>query len=248
MTDDKQTHDLDAAQERITGFWSRVASEYEAHPGNVVALGTPQYGAWVEALRSALPPPPSDVLDVGAGTGFLSMIAAGLGHRVTAVDLAEPMLDVARAEAHRRALELRFHVGDAVAPPFPPQSFDAVTSRHLLWTLREPERAFANWHALLRPGGRVIAMDALWFSDDDPEPPSDDQPAPPEDEEPGIFEQHYTAETKAVLPVIHAREWAPLIAMFEHSAFVDVTATPIDRLAQEKSSQRPVHVLIAHKR
>ena len=41
----------------------------------------------------------ADVLDAGTGTGFVAMIAAALGHRVTAIDLAEPMLAIARAEA-----------------------------------------------------------------------------------------------------------------------------------------------------
>jgi len=108
-----------------------------------------------------LPVVPSKVLDVGTGTGFLAWIAAELGHRVTGIDLAESMLEGALAQTAKRRLEVTFEVGDAVAPPFPDRSFDVVISRSLIWTLREPDSAFGNWYALLRPGGRVVAIYGL---------------------------------------------------------------------------------------
>jgi SAM-dependent methyltransferase len=46
----------------------------------------------------------------------------------------------------------------------PPASFDVVTSRHFLWTLREPAKAMASWRNLLRPGGRLVAVDGFWFT------------------------------------------------------------------------------------
>src|SRR5690606_2371648 len=98
----------DSIQERISGFWSAVAAGYEAHGGNVEPYGTPGYQEWVRVIGEALPPAPSDVLDVGCGTGFASLIAAGLGHRVTGVDLAAPMLAEARANAARLDLLATF--------------------------------------------------------------------------------------------------------------------------------------------
>jgi ubiquinone/menaquinone biosynthesis C-methylase UbiE len=152
------------AQRSITGFWSAIAQDYEAHEGNVPPPRSAEHDAWVAAIRDALPEPPSDVLDVGTGTGFVARTAATLGHRVTGIDLSEQMLGIAREHAERDGVVVRFAIGDAVAPQFSPASFDAVTSRHLLWTLREPVRAFANWRALLRPGGRAVAFDGFWFS------------------------------------------------------------------------------------
>src|SRR5262249_51972265 len=119
-------------QRRITGFWSTVASGYEAHGGNVPARGSEEYEAWARALEALLPPPPADVLDIGTGTGFVAMLAATSGHRVTAADLAGPMLEEATAEAARRGLTVRFTRDDAVAPSLPAASFDAVVSRHLI--------------------------------------------------------------------------------------------------------------------
>src|SRR6516162_7207246 len=95
-------------QKSITAFWSTIASGYEAHPGNVPVLDSEEYSEWVKALAGFLSPGPSDVLDVATGTGFVAMIAARLGHHVTAIDLSEPMLEVARAEAQRRELKITF--------------------------------------------------------------------------------------------------------------------------------------------
>jgi hypothetical protein len=68
-----------SAQDRITGFWNTIAAGYEAHEGNVAAVGSDEYKAWVKALRDLLPPAPANVLDVGTGTGFVALMAAGLG-------------------------------------------------------------------------------------------------------------------------------------------------------------------------
>ena len=103
------------AQRNITDFWSMVAPGYEAHPNNVPEFDSPLHHASVDALREPLPAP-LDALDVATGTGFVSLILAGLGHRVTAVDLSADMLELARAAAAERGLTIHFHSDDAVAP------------------------------------------------------------------------------------------------------------------------------------
>jgi SAM-dependent methyltransferase len=148
-------------QGRITAFWNTVAPDYEA-PDNVAPVGTADYAKWVDALRSVLPASPARVLDVGTGTGFIARIAAELGHQVTAIDLSEGMLDASPA----RDCSITFAVGDAVDPPFPAGSFDVVVSRSLLWTLRQPELAFRNWHnSLARAGGWSPSTDCLPLPD-----------------------------------------------------------------------------------
>jgi ubiquinone/menaquinone biosynthesis C-methylase UbiE len=202
-------------QERVTEFWSSIGRHYNNDPENVVASDTDAYAEWVEALRALLPPGPCDVLDVATGTGFVAFIAASLGHRVTGTDLAEGMLEVAREDADRRGIRPRFIVGDAVAPDFPDSSFDVVTNRHLLWTLLEPQLAFANWRRLLRPGGYVLAFDGVWRGM--PEGP---------DEHEGYFERFYTREVRAAIPAMHIDTMEPLVEMFRRAGFSDVSATP----------------------
>jgi SAM-dependent methyltransferase len=188
------------AQAHVTTFWSTVAPSYEAYDGNVAEYGSEQYERWVDALAPVLPDPPSDVLDVASGTGYVALAAASLGHRVTATDLAPAMLDELVARATARSLTVDARLGDAVAPDFSPASFDAVTSRHLLWTLREPARAMANWRQLLRPGGRLVAVDGFWFTD------WDDGDVPP------LFAEHYTADTRGELPFMHLDGPEPILS------------------------------------
>jgi SAM-dependent methyltransferase len=201
--------DCDEAQAHITTFWSTVAAGYEEHGGNVVAYGSAEYQRWVDAIASVLPDRAADVLDVGAGTGYLALAAASLGHRVTAVDLAPGMLAELTDNAAARGLTVDAKLGDAVAPDFPPASFDVVTSRHLLWTLREPATAMANWKRLLRPNGRLVAVDGFWFT-------AGDDDAPP------LFAEHYTADTRRVLPLMHLDRPEPILDMLAAAGFIDV--------------------------
>ena len=199
-------------QAHITAFWTTIAGGYEAHGGNVAEDGSPEHERWIDALASALPDPPADVLDVATGTGYLALTAATLGHRVTAVDLAPAMLDELAANAAARGVTIDARLGDAVAPELPPASFDVVASRHLLWTLREPASAMANWRRLLRPGGRLVAVDGFWFTD------WQDGASPP------LFAEHYTAATRAALPFMHLDGPEPILEVVAAAGFVDVTA------------------------
>jgi SAM-dependent methyltransferase len=201
------------AQTHISTFWSTVAADYEAHAGNVAEYGSAEYQRWVDALASALPDPPAKVLDVGSGSGYVALAAASVGHHVTAIDLAPGMLDVLVEHATGRGLTVDARLGDAVAPEFPPASFDAVTSRHVLWTLRQPMRAMANWRELLRPGGRLVALDGFWFT-------NPDESAPP------LFAEFYTAETQVELPFMHIDRPEPILSALSAAGFVDVAAEP----------------------
>jgi ubiquinone/menaquinone biosynthesis C-methylase UbiE len=190
-----------------------IATGYEAHRGNVPAYDTALYRAWVDEVEGLVPSPPTDALDLATGTGFVALILAALGHRVTAIDLSTDMLAVAAATADRRGLDVEFLAGDAVQPAFDDASFDLITCRHLLWTLREPDRALSNWRALLRPGGSLVAFDGFWF---DPEPgPRDDEPEP--------FRRHYTAQTRAALPFMHIDRTDPIVDSMERAGFVEIT-------------------------
>lgn len=146
----------------IRRYWDEDAATYDDAPGHrprdpaVVA-------AWTATLEHLLPPPPARVLDCGAGTGFLSLLAAGLGHRVTALDLSAGMLDRLRAAARHRDLDVT--VVEGPADEAPPDAFDAVMERHLLWTLPDPARALRSWRAAA-PSGRLVLVESLWGSAD----------------------------------------------------------------------------------
>ena len=215
--------DMPESQRRITAFWNTVAPNYET-ADNVAPAGTADYANWVAALRSVLPTPPTRVLDVGTGTGFVARIAAELGHQVTAIDLSVGMLDA--SPARDCGLAITFAVGDAVDPPFPERTFDVVVSRSLLWTLRRPELAFRNWYKLLAPGGRMVAIYGLSAAAGLELPP--DAGAKDSGQEPTFFERHYTPDVREQLTAMYLADHQPLVTAAEAAGFRDVEVIPLE--------------------
>ncbi|MEY9835798.1 class I SAM-dependent methyltransferase [Streptacidiphilus sp. EB103A] len=145
----------------ITTYWDTAASRFDDEPDH--GLRAPETrDAWANLLNSWLPTEPVDVLDVGCGTGSLSLLAAEAGHRVTGVDLAPRMVEHARAKLTAAGLAGRFLVGDAAAPPTGDQRFDVLLSRHLMWTLPDPHIALTDWIARIRPGGTLVLVEGRW--------------------------------------------------------------------------------------
>jgi SAM-dependent methyltransferase len=149
---------MESLSREIRQFWDEDAEVYDSSPDHYPQRPQEQ-AAWAGALRRLLPEPPAAVLDVGAGTGFLSLLLAGQGYDVTAVDLSPGMLAKLRAKAAQRGLEIRTVEGDALNPPS--GNFGAVVERHLVWTLPDPAKALAAWHEAA-PQGRLVLVEGTW--------------------------------------------------------------------------------------
>lgn len=145
-------------QETVRAFWDRDAPTYD-HSATHWPQTAAEEAAWSALLQHALPPPPARVLDVGAGTGFLSLPAARLGHDVTAVDLSPAMLGRLSQKAEAEQVSITTAVGAAAEPP--PGPFDAVTCRHLLWTLPDPWAALRHWRGACADG-RLLVVEGAW--------------------------------------------------------------------------------------
>jgi ubiquinone/menaquinone biosynthesis C-methylase UbiE len=96
------------------------------------------------------------ILDIGTGTGFLALLLAGMGYGITAVDWSMNMMQKAKEKAKAAQIPVQFEVQDAENLTFPDASFDAVVSRHVLWTLADPFRASKEWVRVIKTGGLVI--------------------------------------------------------------------------------------------
>jgi SAM-dependent methyltransferase len=143
--------------DEIRRYWDDDAATYDESIQHRPRSPLVQ-AAWTAALDRLLPPAPATVLDCGAGTGFLSLMAARLGRQVTAVDLSSEMLERLRRAAATEQLDISVVVGPANEPP---GAFDAVIERHLLWTLPDPGGALAAWRAAA-PTGRLVLVESVW--------------------------------------------------------------------------------------
>ena len=142
-------------------YWTKRAPGYAQV--NRDELGSRQRQVWSRALDSRIrahfgrrPRGETAVLDVGTGPGFFAIILAELGYQVTAVDYTDAMLEQARENAGALAGRICFRQMDAEELTFPAGCFDVVVSRNLTWNLRAPERAYAHWTRVLKPGGLLL--------------------------------------------------------------------------------------------
>ncbi|AIY16817.1 methyltransferase domain-containing protein [Pimelobacter simplex] len=201
-------------QDNVDAYWTGRAPSYDDYQQRPERRALDQ-AAWAEVFSAALPPAPADVLDLGTGSGYVALLLAGLGYDVTATDMSEGMLARARAHAARADRAPDFRRGDAVAPDFADASFDAVTSRYLMWTLREPARALAAWRRLLRPGGVLTLVDSTWFPEGLDRDTSED------------FVRLYDDGVRAALPLADAASIDATRDLVVAAGFADVTVTPL---------------------
>lgn len=100
---------------------------------------------------------------MAGGTGDISfrfLKRAGSGH-ATVLDLTEPMLVEGRKRAEAEAMQdsLDWVVGDAMALPFPDNSFDVYTISFGIRNVTRPEEALAEAYRVLKPGGRLMVLE-----------------------------------------------------------------------------------------
>lgn len=103
-------------------------------------------------------PPGSSVLEVGVGTG-LALSAYPTNCHVTGIDLAPDMLERARRKVNREGwTHIDLAVGDAQDLDFPDDSFDYVTSFHVVSVVPEPKRMMTEMVRVCRPGGTIVII------------------------------------------------------------------------------------------
>ena len=145
--------------QRVKDYWTQRSHDFGTVRKNELENEMGQ--RWLREIERFLPEGGSlDILDVGTGTGFFAVLLAQQGHRVEGIDLTPAMLEEARTLAKQRNLDITFREMDAQNLAYPDGTFDVVISRNLTWTLPDPERAYASWFRVLKPGGVLLNFDA----------------------------------------------------------------------------------------
>ena len=149
--------------EQTRQYWDREAATFDSQPDH--GLRDPMVReAWTNLLANSLPSAPASVLDIGCGTGTLSLVLVGLGYEVTGIDLSEAMITRAKAKTKAAGYAIPFQVMDASNPDFASQQFEVILCRHLLWALPDPALALQRWSKMLVPGGRLVLVEGYWHT------------------------------------------------------------------------------------
>lgn len=147
--------------EDTADFWDGVATTFDDAPDHGLAdPGTRQ--AWVSLLDDVLGESHGLAVDLGCGTGSVSMLLAERGHGVYGVDVSPRMIELAQAKARRAGLEVDFVVGDLESARVPSARVGAVLSRHVLWLASDLDAVVARWSAPLAADGVFIAIEGVW--------------------------------------------------------------------------------------
>lgn len=148
--------DADAVKERERATWSAVSVGWKTHDAKMIEFSRP---VTEELIRHAKIRPGLRVLDLASGTGEPSLSIAervGPGGSVLGVDLAEPMLAVARDKAAQRGLtNVEYRVADAENLDLPSETFDAATMRWGIMFLPDPVAAMREVRRVLRPDAKL---------------------------------------------------------------------------------------------
>lgn len=175
------TNVVESHNQKSQAVWNAPAGRYDEISRSIA-------DAIEHAVERLQPRSGERILDLATGTGWASRIVAERfpGAKVTGADIAEQMLEYARATAATRRLDIEYRHADAERLPFADASFDAVVSTFGVMFVGKPEAAAAELARVVKPGGRVVL--ATWAHDGNvfemfgvmkPFLPAPPQPPPP---------------------------------------------------------------------
>lgn len=143
------------------------AKSWDDHVGHIEQLADSPGFRHLQAVIITLADlqPGDRVLDIGAGTGLLTLAAAGQVACVTALDISPAMCRHLEDKLKRRSIDnVEVLAGSAIELPLANGSVDVILSNYCFHHLRDPDkrRALSEAVRVLRPGGRFVAGDMMF--------------------------------------------------------------------------------------
>lgn len=104
--------------------------------------------------------PGDRVLEVAPGPGYFAIECAKLGdYRVSALDISETFVEIARKNARREGVQVDFRLGNASEMPFEDNSFNFLFCRAAFKNFSAPIGALREMYRVLKPNGRALIID-----------------------------------------------------------------------------------------
>ncbi len=151
----------DEKERAVQAMFTSIASYYDVN-NTLLSFGLHHW--WKrETIRMASLKEGAYLLDVGAGTADLSLLAAkeiGEKGRVVAIDLNRSMLQIGREKLVREDLNQTLCVqGNAESLPLPDSIFDAIVSGFCIRNVADLHQTLKEMLRVLKPGGRIVLLE-----------------------------------------------------------------------------------------
>ena len=144
---------------RIENYWDERSKDFSK--SRRLELEGIDGAAWRNIFKKNLPVGKRlKILDVGTGAGFFAIILSTLGHKVIGIDLSTKMLGEAEKNLRELKLIAEFRKMNAQSLDFADETFDAVVTRNLTWTLPDVKAAYREWYRVLKFGGVLMNFDS----------------------------------------------------------------------------------------
>lgn len=146
-------------EERSLAYWSGRSAEFSKL--HMDAYGSDKRIVFAEQVALSMPSGGEvRALDLGCGSGFMSLLLLDAGCSVTGIDFSEDMLERARENVADMGYEAEFLQMKAQNLAFPDCSFDFVVSRNVTWMLEDVDKVYAEVMRVLKDGGVFLNIDA----------------------------------------------------------------------------------------
>lgn len=141
-------------QQKESSIWNKLASGYDKKSLKTYKKA---YEQSIERTRNVVSN--SDrVLEIGCGTGIVTLGIAKAVQHVMATDISPKMIATAREKAeHKSVTNVEFHVNDGYALPYDDDSFDVVLLFNVLHFVKEPKKVLQEARRLLKPSGALVS-------------------------------------------------------------------------------------------